>query len=1086
MAQTRSKPTRAEAPLPTDVEDPAPHPIEAAMAATPGSPTPPTWRTPAAFARRFVADLGPFGLFALGALTALSVVERFDAAAFGVLSPEIRSAFHLKNSSFLSIVTLTSALPILLSVPMGYAGDRWNRVRITRIGGLLWGVTAIVTGLAPALFILILARLGGGVGQLVNEPIHASLLADYYEPGILPSVVSFYRTGAAVIGLTAGLLAGFLGGVAGWRLTFVLLAIPTFVVVGIMARLREPERGLSMALSLASEDKVSMGEAFRQLRSVRSLRRTWAGAFFFGAGVIPFASYLSLYFKDVFHQGDAARGAFQTLFGAGGIIGLLLAQRLTRREAMAARFDRMARLTGLFILQFALFIAVMAVSPNIAMAIGAVFLLSFGASGFITPYQTTVALVITPRLRAQAYSWSLLFFSLGAIAWQLPIGAIADHHGERMAILVLAALVAGGGLIALTVPRFILSDLEQARRNEETRATSALLTCRGVDVAYDQVQVLFGVDLEVHEGEIVALLGTNGAGKSTLLKAISGINDPVGGAIYWDGRDITHADANTTVGLGIVQVPGGRGVFPTLTVAENLRASGWRYRKDKAYLEQATERVLEYFPVLRRRWNTEAGSLSGGEQQMLSLGQAFLDQPRLLLIDELSLGLAPTVVGDLLRIVKDIHSNGTTIILVEQSVNLALQLAERAVFMEKGEVRFSGPTAELLGRPDILRSVFLKGAVAGAPEGVDVASPATNGSRPAAVRAAAAAKERRREAVLEAPVVLATAGLTKRYKGITAVDGVDLTLHEGEILGLIGPNGAGKTTIFDLICGFTPMDGGRVQLHGMDVTAWPSHERAAGGLGRSFQDARLWPSLTVKESIMVGFERYADVRGVMPALLRLPVSIDSEAEIEEWTEELIEMLGLASFRDKFVSELSTGSRRIVEIATILAHRPSVLLLDEPSSGIAQRETEALGPLLRQVQARIGCSMLIIEHDMPLITSLADNLVGLERGSVVTWGRPDEVLNHPVVVESYLGTRAGELDIPGLEPAARPARRRGSSNGSGKAAAASSANGTRKAAGSANGTRKAAGSANGSRKAAVSSNGSGRAAAPSANGSRRRG
>src|SRR5213079_309332 len=202
----------------------------------------------------------------------------------------------------------------------------------------------------------------------------------------------------------------------------------------------------------------------------------------------------------------------------------------------------------------------------------------------------------------------------------------------------------------------------------------------------------------------------NGAGKSTFLKAISGVVDPIGGAMFFGGRDITHADANQTAKLGIVQVPGGRAVFPTLTVAEHLRAAGWLYRDDPEYLKSATEEVLGTFPRLRERKDQMAGNLSGGEQQMLALGMAFIAKPKLLMIDELSLGLAPTIVEQLLVIARRLQDQGTAIVLVEQSINVALTVAERAYFMEKGEVRFEGATSELLGRDDIVRSVFLEGA----------------------------------------------------------------------------------------------------------------------------------------------------------------------------------------------------------------------------------------------------------------------------------------------------------------------------------------------------------------------------------------
>src|SRR5204863_1472955 len=224
-----------------------------------------------------------------------------------------------------------------------------------------------------------------------------------------------------------------------------------------------------------------------------------------------------------------------------------------------------------------------------------------------------------------------------------------------------------------------------------------------------------------------------------------------------------HADAVTTSKLGIVQVPGGRAVFPTLTVAEHFRCGTWLYAgEDEAEVQARIDRVLELFPRLRERWDQMAGNLSGGEQQQLGLGMAFVAKPRLLIIDELSLGLAPTIVEQLLDIVRAIHEQGCTIVLVEQSVNVALTIASRAYFMEKGEVRFSGPTEELLERGDILRSVFLEGAASGK---------GGNGkpgfASPSVKEEAAAARASGQRAV-----VLEVEGLTKRFGGITAVNDV--------------------------------------------------------------------------------------------------------------------------------------------------------------------------------------------------------------------------------------------------------------------------------------------------------------------------
>jgi ABC-type branched-subunit amino acid transport system ATPase component/ABC-type branched-subunit amino acid transport system permease subunit len=540
-----------------------------------------------------------------------------------------------------------------------------------------------------------------------------------------------------------------------------------------------------------------------------------------------------------------------------------------------------------------------------------------------------------------------------------------------------------------------------------------LLVVRGLDVAYGKTQVLFGVNFHVRRGEIVALLGTNGAGKSTLLSAICGLVPPVAGAITYDGEDITGDSPNQTVRNGIVMVPGGKGVFPSLTVEENLRLAAWIYARDTEYVREATEQVLEYFPILRSRWDQKAGNLSGGEQQMLTLAQAFIAKPQLLMIDELSLGLAPIIVEQLLSIVKAIHDNGTTVVLVEQSVNLAITLAQRAVFMEKGEVRFDGPTAELLERPDVLHAVFLKGTAAaqGGPK------TAGNGHRP---KFEAACEHCGREH----PVALEVAGIAVNFGGVLAVDDVEFSVRSSEVLGIIGPNGAGKTTVFDAISGFAQLSGGRIWLGGDDVTDLTPDARAILGLGRSFQDARLFPSMTVRQAIAVARERHIRTRDPIAAALMSPATRTAEREVRADVDQLIELMRIQAFADKFVGELSTGTRRIVDLACSLAHEPDVLLLDEPSSGIAQRETEALGPVLLDIRDKTGAALVVIEHDMPLITSISDELLALDLGSVVVRGAPDDVINHPQVVEGYLGAREEVIQRSGtMKPRKRATKRK---------------------------------------------------------------
>ncbi|MGN6474946.1 MAG: ABC transporter ATP-binding protein, partial [Mycobacteriales bacterium] len=236
----------------------------------------------------------------------------------------------------------------------------------------------------------------------------------------------------------------------------------------------------------------------------------------------------------------------------------------------------------------------------------------------------------------------------------------------------------------------------------------------GIDFSYGKLQVLYDVDFSVDDGEMVALLGVNGAGKSTLLKVISGIGLPTGGSVRYRGQDITYLDAERRLRLGITQIPGGRAVFGPMTVVENMRTFGFAAGRDSKALDQAIERSFAAFPRLYERRTSLASTLSGGEQQMLGLSKALILRPRLLLIDELSLGLAPVIVGQLLDMVREINADGTAVVLVEQSVNIALNLAEHAFFMEKGEMRFDGRSADLLARDDLLRAVFLQGAAAGA------------------------------------------------------------------------------------------------------------------------------------------------------------------------------------------------------------------------------------------------------------------------------------------------------------------------------------------------------------------------------------
>ena len=231
----------------------------------------------------------------------------------------------------------------------------------------------------------------------------------------------------------------------------------------------------------------------------------------------------------------------------------------------------------------------------------------------------------------------------------------------------------------------------------------ALLELAGVDALYGRIRALRGVTISVDQGEVVALIGSNGAGKTTTLRTISGLMHPPSGTITFSGKDISRMPAHEIVGLGICQSPEGRRLFPRMQVIDNLRMGAF-LRKDGAGIQKDMERVFELFPRLKERTTQLAGTLSGGEQQMLAIGRALMSKPKLLMLDEPSLGLAPILVETIFQIVREINAQGIPILLVEQNAHKALEVAHRAYVLETGTIVKSGSGKELLDSPDVQRA----------------------------------------------------------------------------------------------------------------------------------------------------------------------------------------------------------------------------------------------------------------------------------------------------------------------------------------------------------------------------------------------
>ncbi|GDX26941.1 hypothetical protein LBMAG12_13150 [Actinomycetes bacterium] len=935
-------------------------------------------------------------------LFGLNAVDELDRAAFGVLLPNIREHFNLDLSTMLAIVALSSVAALALQVPIAQLADRSKRIPIAVVGALVWGLFSGLTGIAMGVIVLTVARSGSSLGKAVVDPTHNSLIADYYPIEVRAKVFSFHRSANAVGAFVGPLSAGFLAHYFGWRTPFLIFTIPTVILAILAIRLREPIRGFWERKAMGVTDEVanteeeapSFSESWRTVQKVQSLKRIWYSLPFLATGLIGFGTLASLLYDQEFGLDERARGIAAAIAEPFQLVGLIVGARWLTKK-FAGNVAGLTKVAGYVSLVAAVASAAFALAPNIYIAVAVNCAISASLAVLGPATFAVLSLAIPPRARATGFSVASLWIIPGLAILPM-IGWIADKTSIRIGMLAMIPLFLIGGLIQLSIRNVIMDDIGQVWQSAAARSealydrrqgNAKLLLLRGVHSGYDGRMVLQGISMDMEEGEIVALLGTNGAGKSTLLKSISGTVEADKGAIIFDGRDITHAPPHEIAAMGIVQMPGGQGVFGSLTVRENLDLAGWTNRRDRDGVAKARAEVMAMFPILGERLDEPAVNLSGGQQQMVALAMSFIMRPRVLLIDELSLGLAPVVVSQLLPVVQRLAQEGVTVVLVEQSVNIALTVAQRAYFLERGEIRFAGPTAELLNRPDILRSVFLSGAAH--------SDSLTN-----------ALTHQTRE--IGSGIALRTQGVVAAFGGIRAVDGVSMDIREHEIVGIIGPNGAGKTTLFDVISGYTPLQDGSIDIAGRNVTKSSPTERANFGLGRSFQDARLFPELSVRETLAVSLERWVKNRSALAAAMYLPPVFDSEDAITTRVNELVELLGLGDYQNKFIRELSTGTRRIVDLACLVAHRPSVILLDEPSSGLAQREVEALTPVVRRLRDDMGSALVIIEHDIAFISGVADRLIALDQGRVIADGVPVEVLEHPIVIESYLGTSSAAI------------------------------------------------------------------------------
>ena len=647
------------------------------------------------------------------AMFTLNAVDELDNATFIWVGPTIAAAFDKEVGDFGLITVFVLFVAPLLAIPVSVLADRWRRMPIALAAAATWGLFSLGTGLSTLLWVLIATRVGASLGRTVSYPVQLSLLADFYSPKVRAKALGVHALANNVGAMFGAAAGGGLAGAFGWRAPFFLLTIPTLLAILWSARIPEPPRGAFE--SVQSETRPPLGSVFPTLYAIRSLRYLWFTLIWYTGGILGATIVLPFYFDEDFGFSTTWVGGVGLVAGAGAIVATLIGARLAQERlniSPSTGLEWLSRVAFAIVGLLLLFAA----APNPWVAIPILFVI-VALFGLIAPLLATVGTMISPpELRSSAYAIGQVVALAGA-GFAILVTQVAEINGNRWGFAVAALVCLRGAFHIRTSTRYVNADVERLdpQHVDVTERTDAsgrllLLETKGLTVSYDGVQVLFGVDLQIRQGEIVALLGTNGAGKSTVLNAVCGLVESDGGNVWFDGQPVTGETAERIAARGLVQAPGGRGIFPGMTVAENLRLAAFLLRGDKPLTDQRISEALELFPALSPMLTRRAGSLSGGERQMLVLAQAMLLRPKLLLIDELSLGLAPIVVRELLVAVRRLNAEGVTIVLVEQSVNIALTLADRAYFLEKGAVRFAGPTSDLLNRDDLLRSVFLGGA----------------------------------------------------------------------------------------------------------------------------------------------------------------------------------------------------------------------------------------------------------------------------------------------------------------------------------------------------------------------------------------
>ncbi len=672
-------------------------------------------------------------------LTVAAVIPGTLNNGISLVGHDLQVSFHMSNASLGAVAFVAQVAQLLWAVPLALWADRGSRKLVAGVSLIIFAVFGTLMGLSPNVWAFAFLYLIASIGFGVNNTVHNSYLADAYPTEGRGRIFSWHNLSDPISQTLGILVFGYVVTVAhNWRYGMLIAALG--LPVGfLLFTLREPEKGANesshilkasgMDLQAQQEEapRVLLGSAMTRLLRIRSLYFELIAVAILGFAGTGAPLFGNLFFIDKFHLDTASRSEVYAIIGLAAFLGLPLAYVFGDRYFRRAP-QRPLVIAGFCITAYGcLFVASLYV-PQLWMCVALQFLAAAAVSPLAICIFLTLAATAPPEMRTICFAmfgvYSLVF---GGFAGSVILGAVSDAigglHGIVVALTIIAPVCIAGGLLLVIGSRSVRRDITmviedvierytEGRRRQQGGAIPALQV-HNLDFYYGTNQVLFDVNLEVEQGEMIALLGTNGAGKSTLLRAVSGLSHPHRGVVRIFGMNCTYLEPEQIIDQGVALLVGGKMTFPGLSVRDNLRIGGHILRRDRAKAAAALQEAMEVFPELTARIDQPAGTLSGGEQQMLALARVMMTRPRLLLIDELALGLAPMTVERLMGMVRRINEEGTTVILVEQSVNRAMSLAERCFFLERGEIRFDGPTAELLQRDDLLRPVFLGTAAKG-------------------------------------------------------------------------------------------------------------------------------------------------------------------------------------------------------------------------------------------------------------------------------------------------------------------------------------------------------------------------------------